>query len=75
VASSARDLAYTASINYLQPNVWRTSKVVGGTDACEPSAKTWKLPPGNYLAFIVPATTSASPVDWSAPPVRLTVTP
>jgi hypothetical protein len=75
VASSARDLAYTANIDSLQPKVWRTSKAAGGTDVCVPSSTSWKLSPGNYLAFIVPATTSASPVDWGAQPVGLTVTP
>jgi hypothetical protein len=72
VAASSRQSKYTLSIDSLQPNVWRDREVSGGTDSCDPAAG-WKLPPGTYLAVIVAATTSRSPVDWTSPPVRLTV--
>jgi hypothetical protein len=72
VAASSRQSGYTMSIDSLQANVWRDSKVSGATDSCD-SAVGWKLPPGSYLALIVAATTSRSPVDWTSPPVRLTV--
>jgi hypothetical protein len=74
VASSARELAYTMGIDFLKAKLWRKFQVGGGTDSCD-AALGWKLPPGSYLAFIVPATTSASPVDWTAPPTQLTVIP
>jgi hypothetical protein len=72
VAASSRQSRYTLSIDSLQPNVWRDREVSGATDSCDPAAG-WKLPPGSYLAVIVAATTSRSPVDWTSPPVRLTV--
>ena len=72
VASSARQTNYTMSIDYLQPKTWRKAQVPGGTDSCDPTVG-WKLPPGSYLAFIVPATSSPSPVDWTSSPIRLTV--
>ncbi len=74
VAATARQTKYTLAIDHLQPKVWRARQVMGGTDACDPAAG-WKLPPGSYLAFIVPARPSPSPVDWTSPPVRLTVRP